>query len=181
MYKLKERIMSNIPTAEEWLTHEDEICRQDRLVRLNWLASKVPDTKYWIFPGGIMAKYLFEETRYCFVYGQFLSTIVLGLSYIEHTLASLLYGAGRNDLERSSISTLLQEALNYGWINQDEFDNIEHARVIRNPNTHFRRPGDDDTIGYRMVQQNKLPYMILEEDAKHVIEVVLRLLTKNAV
>jgi len=171
---------NSISTAEEWLTREDDICRQDRLARLNWIASKSPDTEYWTFPGGLISTYLFEEARYCFVYGQFLATIVLGLSYIEHTLASLLYMSGRRDLARANISTLLKEALNCGWIEQAEFDNLQHARKIRNPITHFRRPGYDDTIEYRTVRENELPYTIIEEDARHVMKTVLHLLGKNA-
>lgn len=160
-------------TAEEWLTHEDSICRQDRLTRLNWLVSKLPDAEHWIFPGGLISKYLFEEARYCFVYGQFLATIVLGMSYIEHTLASLFYASGRNDLERANISTLLREALNCGWMCQIEFDNLQRAREIRNPVTHFRRPGYDDTIEYHAVIENELPYTIIEEDVRHVMEAAL--------
>jgi hypothetical protein len=167
-------------TVEEWITREDRVCRQDRVARLNWLANKVPEAEYWVFPGGSMSKYLFEEARYCFVYGQFLATIVLGLSYIEHTLAGLFYVSGRNDLERASISTLLKEALNNGWINQTEFNNLQHARKIRNPVTHFRKPLYDDTIEYRAVMENELPYTIIEEDAQHVMETVLHLLGKNA-
>jgi hypothetical protein len=171
---------NNNSIAEEWLTREDNTCRQDRLARLNWLSSGSPDAEYWTFPGGLISKYLFEETRYCFVYGQFLATIVLGLSYIEHTLASLFYASGRNDLERASISTLLREALNCGWMNHIEFDNLQRARKIRNPITHFRRPGYDDTIEYRAVAENELPYTSVEEDAQHVLETVLHLLGKNS-
>ncbi len=134
-----------------------------------------------MFPGGQISKYLFEEARYCFVYGQFLATIVMGLSFIEHTLASLFYASGRNDLERASISTLLLEALNSEWIDQSEFDNLERAKKVRNPITHFRKPGHIDTIDYRMVMQNELPYLIIEEDAKHVMETVLHLLGKQTV
>jgi hypothetical protein len=173
-------MMNNNSIAEEWLTREDNICHQDRLARLNWLASRLPDAEYWTFPGGLTSKYLFEEIRYCFVYGQFLATIVLGLSYIERTLASLFYASGRNDLERASITTLLREALNCGWINQIEFDNLQRVRKIRNPITHFRRPGYDDTIEYRAVIENKLPYTVVEEDAQHVLGTVLHLLGKNA-
>jgi hypothetical protein len=166
-------------TPEGWLTQEDVVCRQGRLKRLNWIVSTAPEAEYWTFPGGAMSKYLFEETRYCFVYGQFLATIVLGLSYIEHTLAGLFYTSGRNDLERANISTLLQEALDYGWINQTEFDNLQHAREIRNPVTHFRRPLHTNTIEYRAVIHNELPYTIIEEDAQHVMETVLHLLSKH--
>ena len=168
-------------SSQEWLNREDSVARQDRLARLDWLVSKAPAAEYWAFPGGVMAKYLFEETRYCFVYGQFLATIVLGLSYIEHTLAALFYAAGRNDLERANISTLLREAIDYGWVNQTEFDNLERARETRNPVTHFRRPLHDDTVEYRAVIRNERPYNIIEEDARHVMETVLNLLDKSAV
>lgn len=175
-------MMNNInATPEEWITHEDIARRQDRLARLNWLVSKAPAAEYWLFPGGSMSKYIFEEVRYCFVYGQFLAAIVLGLSYIEHTLAGLFYASGRDDLERASISTLLKEALNYDWIDEREFNNLQHARQLRNPITHFRRPLDDETVEYRSVMQNELPYAIIEEDAQHVVETVLHLLAKNAV
>ncbi len=166
--------------SSEWLQNEDSICRPDRLARLNWLVSKAPDSDIWIFPGGLMTKYLFEEARYCFVYGQFLATIVLGLSYIEHTLAGLFYASGQDKLERASVSRLLREALRSGWIDQNEFANLEHARKVRNPATHFRRPGHNDTVEYRSVRMNELPYLLLEEDARHVMETALRLLGKEA-
>ncbi len=167
-------------SSEEWLIREDSTGRKDRLARLDWLISNVPDANYLTFPGGQMSKYLFEEARYCFVYGQFLAVIVLGLSYIEHTLAALFYMAGRNDLERATISALLREANNEGWVTETEFDNLERARKVRNPITHFRTPLHDETVEYRAVAQNELPYTIIEEDAQHVMETVLRLLGKNA-
>ena len=167
--------------SDEWLTSEDNECRQERLARLNWLATNAPDAEYWVFPGGPMSKYLFEEARYCFVYGQFLATIVLGLAYIEHTLAGLFYASGRNDLERVGVSILLQEALACGRIGQSEFDNLQRARRIRNPVTHFRRPLHNDTLEYRAVTQEELPYTIIEEDAQHVMETALGLLRRSTV
>ncbi|NJN84916.1 MAG: hypothetical protein HC802_23265 [Caldilineaceae bacterium] len=167
-------------TPVEWLTREDEVCHPDRLARLQWLSGISPKAEYWTFPGGLLAKCLFEEARYCFVYGQFLAAIVLGIAYIEHTVAALFFATGRNDLERASLTQLLKEALNHGWINQREYANLQHARQIRNPITHFRKPGDDETIEYRLVMGNELPYSIIEEDAHHVIETALRLLEKNA-
>lgn len=166
---------------EEWLSHEDNVCYEDRLTRLRWLADNAPNADYWAFPGGLISKYLFEETRYCYVYGQFLATIVLGLSFIEHTLAGLFFASGRNDLKRAGISTLLKEALDCNWITQAEFNNLDRARKIRNPVTHFREPGHDDTVEYRSVIDSELPYKIIEEDAQHVMVTVLHLLGKNAI
>ena len=170
-----------ISTPEEWLSQEDISCRNDRLVQLHWLSENAPISKYWTFPGGLISKYLFEETRYCFVYGQFLATIVLGLSYIEHTLAGLFFASGRNDLKHAGISTLLKEALELSWITQEEFDNLDHARKVRNPITHFREPGHDETVEYRAAIESELPYKIIEEDAQHVMVTALNLLGKNTI
>ena len=168
-----------ISTPEEWLSQEDTVCRDHRLIRLCWLSENAPISKYWAFPGGLISKYLFEEARYCFVYGQFLATIVLGLSYIEHTLAGLFHASGRNDLKRVGITSLLKEALDYNWITQEEFDNLNHARKIRNPITHYREPGHDETVEYRADIESELPYKIIEEDAKHVMVTALKLLGKK--
>ena len=170
-----------ISTPEEWLSQEDTACRDDRLIRLRWLSENAPMSKYWAFPGGLISKYLFEETRYSYVYGQFLATIVLGLSYIEHTLAGLFFASGRNDLKRASITSLLKEALDYNWITQEEFNNLDHARKIRNPITHFREPGNEKTVEYRAIMESELPYKIIEEDAQQVMVTVLNLLGKNAI
>ncbi len=166
-------------TPDEWLTREDIVCHPDRLARLKWLSDIAPKAEYWTFPGGLLAKYLIEEARYCFVYGQFLATTVLGIAYIERTVAALFFATGRNDLERAGLTQLLKEALNYGWVDQREYANLQHARQIRNPITHFRKPGDAETIEYRSVIGDELPYSVIEEDARHVIETALRFLEKN--
>src|SRR5437773_2713842 len=82
-----------------------------------------------------------EETRYCFVYGQFLAVIVLGVAFVERALAAEFYSSGRDDLERENISVLLREARHAGWLNAAEYSALDRARQIRNPVTHFRRPG----------------------------------------
>ena len=95
-------------TRAKWLDREDQVAREDRLARLEWLADRVPQSKFLVFRGGWVSKYVFEETRYCFAYGQFMATVVLGLAFIERTLAALFYEAGRNEYEvRDRIIVLL--------------------------------------------------------------------------
>ena len=149
---------------------------------LGWTGLKPTRRKlsFGLSLGCLISKYLFEEARYSFVYGQFLAVIVLGISYIEHTLAAMFYTSGRNDLERASISTLLREAVRVGWITHAEYDHLNKAREIRNPVTHFRSPLRDDTIECRAITQNELPYAVIEEDARYVLEIALHLLSKNA-
>jgi hypothetical protein len=164
-----------------WLKREDRISRQDRIARLNWLASLMPEGSYLTFPGSWMAKHLFEEARYSFVYGQFLGVIVLGMAYVEQTLAALLYGAGRSDLERANVSVLLREAVKLAWLSEVEFKNLDHARTLRNPVVHFRQPVSEATVEYRTVTLGEPPYSILEEDARHVMQVAFGLLALQTI
>ena len=167
--------------AAEWLTREDNVAHDDRLARLEWIADRLPQAEYLSFPGGMLSKYHFEEMRYCFVYGQFLAVILLGLAYIERIIAASFYGAGRNDLERANISTLLREAVASGMITRDEFAQIDHARETRNAFTHFRRPLHEESIEYRAMIEKNFPYEIIERDARHVIEAAFKIVARNAV
>lgn len=144
--------------AEAWLDKEDKVCREGRRDRLDWVARLMPVAEYLTFPGGWMAKHLFEEARYCFVYGQFLATIVLGMA-----------------------SFLLREAVENGWLSQEEFKNLDHARTLRNPIAHFRRPLHEDTVESRSVTLNELPYSIIEDDARHVMVTAFRVLARQTV
>ncbi len=166
---------------ESWLKNEDRSNFDDRLDRLEQLAELTPKNKAWHFHGGLITKYLFEEARYCFVYGQYLATIILGLSFIEHTLAAMFYAGGRDDLVRASISILSDEALKSAWISEEEFSNLDRARKIRNPIVHFRTPGGEETLEYRSVLDNEHPYTLLENDALNVIKTVFHLLGKTSI
>lgn len=170
-----------INEAEQWISHEDDICRADRIDRLQWLASELPGAEYLTFPGGLMAKFLFEETRYCFAYGQYLAVIVLGLAFIERTLAAEFYAAGRNDLERSSISNLLREAQKVQWLSEEEYDAFDRSRRVRNLVTHFRHPGHHENIEHRMVEENGYPYTVIEQDARTIVASIMHMVGRNAV
>ncbi len=167
--------------ARDWVINEDAKCRKVRIANLEWLINKTPNSEYQIFHGGTIAKFLFEEAKYCFVYSQFLATIILGFAFVEHTLAAMFFASGRNDLERANVSKILKEARKIGWLSIEEYQNLIEAKKIRNPITHFRKPLDKDTIDFKAVLENKHQYDIIEEDAKYVMKVMLKLINKNAI
>ena len=168
-------------TTAEWLSDEDSKCFEDRLSRLQWLIDNSPAGEYWTFPGGLLAKTLFEEARYCFVYAQYLAAVLVGLAFIERTLAALFYQAGRNDLERASLSALLGEAYAAGLIGSGEFQDLERIREKRNSYAHFRRPGHEDSMEARAILEDEAPYSVIERDATAVIAVALNVVAKNTV
>lgn len=168
-------------TSEEWLSQEDSSCFEDRLSRLEWLTAASPAAEYWGFPGGLNARSLFEEARYCFVYGQFIATILLSLAYIELTLAAMFFAAGRNDLERAPLWQLLEVAHGNGLIGDGEYEDLERIRSNRNAYAHFRNPGHQDNLGARSVSENAMPYEVIEQDATESMAAAMRLVAKNAV
>jgi hypothetical protein len=164
---------------EQWLDNEDRVEREGRLRRLRWLADQMPKVDWMLYGTGPITKYLFDEARYCFAYGQYLASIVLGLAFIELSLGGAFYGAGRSDLEKAGIATLSKEALACGWLSQSDYEAIDQARQYRNPITHFRPPDHDERVEARAFYSGAShAYEIIEQDAHKVMKTVFRLLLK---
>lgn len=167
--------------AEDWIIREDSVTQQDRVTCLQWLLDKAPKNEIWLFHGGMLSQELFEQTRYCFVYGLYLATIILGLSFIEHTLGALFFTSGRIELERASISKLIQEAFTEGWINQQEKCDLDQANKSRNDVTHYRKPSDKNSL----VQQTKMEQSdietLLEHKAAEIMLIVFKILSRFSV
>ena len=170
---------STTPSASEWLSNEDAKNYRDRSSRLELIVNLTPANGPWVFLGAPLTKYLFEEARYCYVYGQFLATVILGLAYIEHTLAASLYGAGHDDAERARLPDLLVRARDRGLIDGKDYTDVEEIHAKRNAYAHFRKPLDKESVEYRSVKEDELPYTIIEQDATTVISVALRLVGRS--
>lgn len=123
--------------------------------------------------GGLLGKSLFEEMRYCFVYGQFIAASALGMAYIEQTFAAYFYGIGRNDLQRASLAELLREACEHGLINSDQLEELNRIRRSRNVYNHFRRPLHEEAVEVRAIEEDESFYGIIEQDATSIVEAVL--------
>jgi len=165
-------------SPEDWLEREDVVGRDGRLSRLRWVRAQYPSISYQLFPAGTMSRYLFEEARYCFAYGQFLATVMLGLAFVDQSLAAQLSMTGRDELERASLSKLLDVALGEGWVSQDEHGEMQRARRNRNTVAHFRRPLHRDSLERRSISRDELPYTLIEEDARNVLKVVFQLIDR---
>lgn len=173
--------MESPNTAREWLEREDNAARSERVARLEWLKDRYPPATGFLLHGGWLSKQLLEEAKYCYVYGHYLAAAILGVAFIERTLAARFYAAGRNDLERAGGLDLLREAVKTGWLSQEEFRRFDRMRHVRNPLVHFRRPLAGDTLEARSVEENRHPDTILESDARQILEGVMAVLERQAV
>ena len=160
-------------TARAWLAREDSVAHEDRLERLTWMAERMNLEKYLLELGGLLGRSLFEKMRYCFVYGQFIAASLLGLAYIERSLAAYFYTAGRNDLERAPVNKLLSEARAKGLVSEDYRQQLDRIRQTRNAHAHFRRPGCDQGVEYRAFAEDESFYRVIEADATAVVEAAL--------
>lgn len=167
-------------SARLWVAREDVAGLRQRTARLQWLMQHMPATVIWTFPSGWLGKYLFEEARYCFVYGQFIAAAFLGFAFIERTLAAMFYAAGRHDLERATSQRLIAEAVTAGWLRHEDAQAFEKSRLLRNPLVHFRAPGHNELPVSRALRSGLRPYAVVETDAQVVLEAMFRLVSMNA-
>ncbi len=167
-------------TAEQWLDAEDRGGRAGRIERLKWLEAQYPNISWQVFPGGWMARTLFEEARYSFVYGQYVASIALAFAYIERTLAGMLYAAGEDAARRANVSQLVDSAVARGWLTASERDEISIARGTRNPMLHYRELVAEDSVENRALTGQQAPYDLIESDARHVMIIAFSLFSRNA-
>ena len=160
-------------------TDKNQLFSKNGSHRLEWLVNKTPRSSHWVFPGGNVTINLFEAASYCFVNGQFLGAIVMGLSYIEHTLVGLFTAAGRQELENADVELLAREAMSLGLLKQRDFDIIKEATKKRDAKFVMRR-----TIGLQndeklIIDENEEDSTVYEEDSRKIMSVVIQLLDKK--
>jgi hypothetical protein len=164
-----------------WLSGTNQVFSKKGANRLEWLMSQTPQSSHWVFPGGSITINLFEAASYCFVNGQFLGAMVMGLSYIEHTLTGLFAAAGRKELENAGVEVLAREALSLALLKQRDFDIIKEAAQKRDAKLSMGRSVGKLSEGQSMIQEDERESAVYEEDGRKVMSVVIRLLDKKMV
>ena len=80
-------------TTAKWLSDEDSRCFDDRLSRLEWLVDNAPAGEHWLFPWRVARQGIVRRSTILLCVRPVPGEILLGLAYIEQTLAALFYGA----------------------------------------------------------------------------------------
>lgn len=165
-------------SLEHHISGKDFLTAEGGLARVKWLHDQVDQNGLYFLQDGQFSRYLLREITSCFINGQFISTIVLGLSFIERTIAGRFNCNGDNPKKESK--ELFSAARDKGWLTQREYDLIEGLRKLRNPIVHFRDPLDPDRPEVRAINESKSPHALLEEDAKAFLAAIISLLNKTA-
>ena len=76
--------------------------------------------------------------QFCYIHGAYISCTLAAQVVLEHLFAAFLEWNGRDDLDGAGFKALSEAALAEGLISQNEFDDFDRLRRIRNPYTHSK-------------------------------------------
>jgi hypothetical protein len=163
-----------------WLADDEEKTRSFRAERLAFLFDHFgTEERGMLFHGGTVSAAAFEEMRLCYLYGLFVSCVVVAQIVIEHTLSRMLSMANREDLARASFQKLLEEATKERLISPEEFDALDQLRQLRNPYTHSKPIMHESCFVRRSAETGSHPLDLFKEDAEKAVRAVFTLLSRQ--
>jgi len=141
--------------------------RLERAGRLIWVDSNLVsvDTGYWDRSETAAAM---QEARSSFIQGNFISTLVLALAYVEHVVNDALPPPPPNK-RAPTMSDAIKKARDAGLFPCDLLDEALVLYDFRNPLAHRRKADDPDTLGERVRDRKSHPRLILEHDARDAL------------
>ena len=154
-----------------WLETDEGASRESRARRFSYLLEtlQLPEDGIF-FCGGEFSLQSFEEARYAYIHGLYLSTVLLSLACIEWEIAGRLFMAGWEKAKKAKLSELLLKAHEHGMISDEDLETFQHLRKTRNAQVHFRPPSSSSSLLHRTVDQNILPNEVFMMDAKRAVE-----------
>jgi len=147
----------------------DEQRRVGRAERIEWLALHA------VNPPAVMGRTetmrLLGEARECFVGGHFIATLLVAMSFIEHTvveeLQALAYIKGSPTLGQA-----LEVAESHKVFPADWLARAKVLSLRRNPFVHLKEAEHRHGLGMRIRDEKRHPTTILESDAKDAIDLL---------
>ena len=116
---------------------------------------------------------LLREARETFVDGHHIATLLLAISFIEHTIAEELQ---LRSITKDSLifQNALKAAAEHKVFPQEWIERTEKLRLLRNPFAHLKDLKHEHTIGSRYRKKQVHPATLLETDAKESLELMYK-------
>src|SRR5574338_244388 len=159
------RYMENSTTQKllDALSRADDLSREDRAARIEWLA------QYSARPGVVMGEmalmHMLEEARLCFISGHFIGALLLATSVVEQTLSEELENVVAPK-DRRTLELMIKSAQDHLSFPDDLLSRTDCVRKLRNPFTHRKAPDHPHSFDTRFLSSTMHPVVILEDDAK---------------
>jgi hypothetical protein len=110
-----------------------------------------------------------DEARRCFVHGQYVATLMLAASFIEHKLSDALRSKALVK-DSPSFASAIELAGSNQLFPSDLLVRTERIRQIRNPFAHRKPDNHQHSLGNRFLSQGVHPQTVIESDAALAIQ-----------
>lgn len=166
--------------AVDFLKADNEAVLEGRATRLVWLRRHGEPESGWLLNGGFETSTAFGEAGACFVNGDFMATILLVQTVVEHLLGGMIamYCDDDRAAYRSPYKTLLSRALNEQFLTTDEYELFDQLRQARNPHAHPRGVNDRSSLIRRAMDSGVAIDELIEADARAALTALVGLLNR---
>lgn len=152
--------------------------RVTRLHYLTDLSAASFGSSSLMIPGGTPAFLGWEEARSSFVNGNFVATIMLCQSMMEHILASHLHGTLIGDVaEKQSLKDTVRLCEERGVIDGPTRSDLQRLADLRNPLAHFRHLSDVAHLDRKAINSGQHPMELIGAEATFAIALVIKVLS----
>lgn len=152
------------------LKKEDASSFAERLERVKYLDKIMPSSLGLLLSDEM--HYILAEVNVSFISGQFVATILLTQSFIEHWLANRVAKAKLKKYGRSGLDSILKAMIENDTANIGLLKKIDRLRKIRNPFVHSKSFNDEYNISKLAINKKITPEELLEKEAKDAISLL---------
>ena len=160
----------NGPIRAQEVLLSDRMTLAERTERSAWLYTVVP-SEYFAFHGGLATLHLFEDMRSSYVHGNLLAVVVVGLAFIEHTLAAALFSRGNEEAAEMGFQRIVKTLQEHYALPRALGERLTALSPIRNRIAHFRAPTSPEEVSTMALAAGKPVAELWEEDAVTVVKV----------
>lgn len=159
-----------VDAAEEEIRTYDQGSFSERLLRLKYVNKLFPfGTREY---GSDESHRIFNEAIHCFIFGQYIATVILSLSFIERRFQEYFH-IRMDKRSKLTLSKLLIEFRQTGFIDEYFINKIDKIRLKRNPFVHHKEPLYPHSLMSRSMESNTVAEELLEQDAKDALGLML--------
>lgn len=145
-----------------------------RIERCKFLWEEFGPPADMLLVGGFPSMFALDELKRSFIYGNFMATVLLAQSFVEHSLAGMFALARGDDLVKQGFKKLIDQARTDGHITDELAATLDNLRTMRNPYTHHTIGIGSRSYMHRLAQSgHRLPEDMVVEDARVAIRAVV--------
>lgn len=149
----------------------DKTTFNERLSRFKYFYNCFPEYNNISF-GSDESYRIFNEVQSCFINGEYISVVILALSFIERRFQESLNIQGFETESKYTLNTILKIFKGNSAIPDYFIDKVDELRMKRNPFVHLRNVLDKDNLFSRSISKNRDTEATLEKDAKDAISLM---------